>query len=308
MVSTTPTALDHLVVGGTGSTHTLNPAETDTLPVSATFEVKGTAGGSLLPRLTTGEKEALDNSSSTVIGGLQVYDTTLNAVSTYIDGIDGWVSASSTPAVTAVTGTNNQIASTGGTTPSISINPNPIIPGTVAITLPVGASNQRPPAPSFGMFRYNSSTGHSESFEGGSWTNVIPIKQATIIIPADRVITLSAPYQLLQAPGAGQIYVINQMSAYLRLSPGGNFNGGAALKVYYTSDQSNQPLSGDISDTFITQLSNCMSMFNQKISPFIFTEDILNDSISIFCDGADFTDGGDSQLILTLWYSTFILN
>lgn len=307
-IITPPTALDRLVVGGSGSTYALNPAGTDTLPVSARFEVKGTDGGSLLPRLTTAEKDQLDNTNSTVIGGLQVYDTTLNTISTYFDNIDDWVNFSSDAPVTSVTGTANQIGSTGGTTPVISIASNPIIPGTGSITIPTGTTGQRPGVPSAGMFRYNSSTAHSEIYEAGLWTNVIPIRQINIVIPASRVITLTVPLELLPNPGAGQIYVINQMSAYLRHGLSGDFAGASALQVYYTNDNTLQPLSGDISDTFLTQAVSGMSIFNQKISPEIFNNSIVNSSISIFNPGADFTDGGNSELILTLWYSTFIFN
>lgn len=77
------TALERLCVGGQPTT-VLNPAGDSTLPVSASFEVTGTEGALLLPRLTTDQMNALDNTNSTVAAGMQVYNTDENAVMDYI--------------------------------------------------------------------------------------------------------------------------------------------------------------------------------------------------------------------------------
>lgn len=89
------------------------------------------------------------------------------AVSGYVlssdtSGVLSWV-ANTAGSVVSVSGTANQITSTGGTTPVIGIASDPIIPGTGAITVPVGTTLQQPGAPTAGMFRYNSD-GHDVEY------------------------------------------------------------------------------------------------------------------------------------------------
>ncbi len=78
------------------------------------------------------------------------------------------VTAGTAP-VTSVSGTANQIGSTGGTTPIISIVSNPIISGTGSITIPAGTSIQRPVSPTSAMFRYNSTDLVTEFYNGTTW-------------------------------------------------------------------------------------------------------------------------------------------
>ncbi len=94
------TALTRLCVGGQPTT-VMNPAGTANLPVSATFEVTGTTGALLLPRLTTDQingtidiPSLLDNENSTITPGMQVYDTDQNEVLDYTP--NGWVAETTT--------------------------------------------------------------------------------------------------------------------------------------------------------------------------------------------------------------------
>ena len=72
--------------------------------------------------------------------------------------------------VTEVLGTDNEIGVLNGTTiPQIFIVPNPIIPGTAAITIPSGSTAQRHISPDNGEFRYNSQVHIFEGYQNGAW-------------------------------------------------------------------------------------------------------------------------------------------
>ena len=47
----------------------------------------------------------------------------------------------------------------------LSTGPNPIIPGTASLTVPIGTTAQRPATPIAGMIRYNSTTGQIEAYD-----------------------------------------------------------------------------------------------------------------------------------------------
>ncbi len=87
-INISPTCYDNFVVGGTGFT------EVGGNPVSATVEMKGIDGAYLLPRMTNAQMNALDNADSTVTSGMQVYNTEVQSVMTYIAG-SGWVVSAS---------------------------------------------------------------------------------------------------------------------------------------------------------------------------------------------------------------------
>jgi len=75
-----------------------------------------------------------------------------------------------TTAVQSVSGTANQINSTGTTAITLSIADNPIIPGTTAIVVPKGTTAQRG-AYGDGSFRYNTDTALFEGNLNGVWTS-----------------------------------------------------------------------------------------------------------------------------------------
>jgi len=74
--------------------------------------------------------------------------------------------------VTSVQGTVNQIAvANSTTTPVVSIAPNPTLPGTNFVQLPIGTTAQRG-TPSYGAFRYNTDTGALEVYTNLGWNTV----------------------------------------------------------------------------------------------------------------------------------------
>lgn len=80
---------------------------------------------------------------------------------------------SATASPVAVTGTSNQISVTNGNgflgDPTIAISDDPVMPGTGAMTVPVGSSAEYPAIPTPGMIRYNTDLGHFEFYETSSW-------------------------------------------------------------------------------------------------------------------------------------------
>lgn len=298
VLSNSLTSLSSLKLSGNGPegiTYVLNPAGTATLPLSSTLEVGGTDGGFSLPRLTTAQKNALDGTEKTIRGGVQVFDTTLSTVSTYIDAVEGWFNTSKVASVTAVTGTAGRISSTGGLTPQLDL----IATGVAANTY------SYPSALQLDIY------GRAVSITAAH----TPLIAKETVIPAASVITLAGvPVELLPAPGAGSFYVINQMSAYLRYGLAGipfqANGGGSSLQVYYTADVTFMPLCREISDTFIETPGSVYSVFNQNVNPTSFSAGagaptIVNSSVSIRNNQLDFTGGGNSELILTVWYSIF---
>lgn len=83
-INTSPTCYDNLVVGGQNFTEVAGD------PVSATVEIKGTDGAYLLPTMSQQQMNNLDNEDSTVTNGLQVYNSDVRGVMTYVDGF-GWI-------------------------------------------------------------------------------------------------------------------------------------------------------------------------------------------------------------------------
>ena len=137
---------------GTGGAPTISIVSDATLP--------GT-GGVVVPKGTTGQQPV-------GVSGQFRFNTTTNRFEGYISG--SWVNiGSGDGTVTNVNGTTNQISVLNGTTtPIISITPNPIIPGTASITMPIGGTAQRPTGVN-GMFRYNTDVALFEGYINGSW-------------------------------------------------------------------------------------------------------------------------------------------
>ena len=72
-------------------------------------------------------------------------------------------------------GTTNQISIANGNaasgSPTISIYPNPILPGTGSVTLPIGTTAQR--VGSNGALRYNTDISSLEAYANGSWGSIV---------------------------------------------------------------------------------------------------------------------------------------
>lgn len=76
----------------------------------------------------------------------------------------------------AMTGTANQITVTNGTgatgNPTFFIADNPILPGIEGVTLPSGATLDRPASPINGEMRYNTDTGTFEGYANNAWGSI----------------------------------------------------------------------------------------------------------------------------------------
>lgn len=98
-------------------------------------------------------------------GGRLYIDTTLNKF--FRDDGTSWIDLTS-PA--DIQGTANQIsASLTGSTTTLSLASNPIIPGVQRIKIPAGATADRPATPSAGDHRFNSEIGQPEMFNATDW-------------------------------------------------------------------------------------------------------------------------------------------
>lgn len=76
-------------------------------------------------------------------------------------------------AITSVAGTTNQIVvSTVGGAATVSIDPDPVIPGVGAIQIPSGATGDRPGGVN-GQLRYNTSTALFEGYANGAWGSIV---------------------------------------------------------------------------------------------------------------------------------------
>lgn len=76
-------------------------------------------------------------------------------------------------AITSVAGTTNQIVvSTVGGAATVSIDPDPVIPGVGAIQIPAGTTVQRPGGVD-GQLRYNTNTATFEGYANGSWGAIV---------------------------------------------------------------------------------------------------------------------------------------
>ena len=83
--------------------------------------------------------------------------------------------AAGTYTLRAITGTTNQISVTNGDgvagNPTVAIAANAVLPGTGAVTVPVGTSGQQPAA-AVGELRYNTTTNRLEWSTASAWANV----------------------------------------------------------------------------------------------------------------------------------------
>jgi len=74
---------------------------------------------------------------------------------------------------TSITGTTDQTSVINGDgvagSPTVGLANNPVLPGVASVTLPIGATSDRPTIPVNGMVRYNSTTAGFEGYSGGAW-------------------------------------------------------------------------------------------------------------------------------------------
>jgi hypothetical protein len=115
------------------------------------------------------------NAAPGSVSGVQAYDATINSLATLGTGIVTKIA----PGILTprqITGTLNQITVADGAgilnNPTISIANNPILPGLAAVTVPSGATADRP-SPVAGMMRYNTTTTLFEFYQAGIWQNMV---------------------------------------------------------------------------------------------------------------------------------------
>jgi hypothetical protein len=150
----TGTANEIDVADGTGASGdpTVSISDNPILPGTASVKV---------PLGTTGQRPTGAN-------GQIRYNTSNNAFEFYENG--NWVNyGEGDGTVATVSGTANQITSTGTTAITLAIASDPIIPGTNAIVVPKGTTAQRGLLGD-GSFRYNTDTALFEGNLNGVWT------------------------------------------------------------------------------------------------------------------------------------------
>ena len=142
------------VTGGDGSS-------TPTISLAANFIAPGTAGITL-PNGTTAQR-------APVTGQIR-YNTTLARFEGYYAGT--WQTFGiGDGSVTSVSGTTNQIDVTNvGSIATVAITPNPTIPGTGGVVIPVGTTAQRTAAPTNGILRYNTTIAQFEAYTNSAWS------------------------------------------------------------------------------------------------------------------------------------------
>lgn len=148
---------------GAGGNPTIGIADNAIFPGNA---------GVTLPNGTTAERGASQ--------GQVRYNTTSNRFEGNYN--TGWQPfGTGDGSVTSVAGTTNQIVvSTVGGAATISIDPDPVIPGVGAIQVPAGTTGERPGGIN-GQLRYNSTTGLFEGYNG-AWTSFAAGSGVTSIV------------------------------------------------------------------------------------------------------------------------------
>jgi hypothetical protein len=74
-----------------------------------------------------------------------------------------------------LTGAANQISianPNGGSNPTFSIANNPVVPGSQAMTIPSGATGDRPVVSTNGQIRYNTTTNRFEGYQNSAWQTI----------------------------------------------------------------------------------------------------------------------------------------
>jgi hypothetical protein len=117
----------------------------------------------------------LAGSNPTTLAGHGIQDGALNTPSFVVAQQE-----TTLPNHKVLSGTSGEIVtSSGENLLTVSIAPNPTIPGTASITLPTGTTAQRPESSQGGMVRYNSTTGKYEASIASQWYNIMTERHGT---------------------------------------------------------------------------------------------------------------------------------
>jgi len=138
------------------------------------FQVK-TSATAITPRSIAVSNSGLSISNGSGVSGDPTITLTGQALNFANASFNGLVVLSTAGAITSatITGTSNQIAVTNGNgisgNPTIGLATDPVIPGTGGIVVPAGTTGQRGTS-TIGNFRYNSTTGLFEGYNG-AWNS-----------------------------------------------------------------------------------------------------------------------------------------
>lgn len=156
----------------------LNPGATLTLPVSAAMEIKSTLGGLLIPRMTTAQRLALDNTTTTITNGLMVYDTDLNDFAFYQGA--NWVALTALSGITGpISSTNTALVRWNGTGGTVVEDSTVLLSGAGAITGPISIALGTTSTTNGTLTFLNSTNGNTLAFRpgitGGNLIFTLPI-------------------------------------------------------------------------------------------------------------------------------------
>jgi len=164
-----------LVDGGAQSTLqiTLN-ATCGSLESSGTGLIAKTAGATVTARTLTASGAGVSVSNGNGVSGNPTVSLSGLALALANTGGTGMLAVvgGSTISGREIYGTANQVSvanGNGSDNPTISLASNPVIPGTGAMTVPVGTSAQQPVG-SGGQFRFNSDTQTFDGYASGTWS------------------------------------------------------------------------------------------------------------------------------------------
>lgn len=122
-------------------------------------------------RVTSAEADIA--AAETDIAGKQPLDSDLTALAAL--STTGLVARTGdgTAATRTITGTTNEITVSNGdgasANPTLGLADDAVLPGTGAVTVPIGTEAQRPGTPVNGMVRYNSDSTAFEGYANGAW-------------------------------------------------------------------------------------------------------------------------------------------
>jgi hypothetical protein len=138
------------------------------------FQVK-TSATAITPRSIAVSGTGLSISNGSGVSGDPTISLTGQISNLANASFNGLVVLSTAGAVTSatITGTSNQIAVTNGNgisgNPTVGLASDAILPGTGAVTIPVGTTAQQPSSPQVGMMRYDTTAGAYYGYSAGLW-------------------------------------------------------------------------------------------------------------------------------------------
>lgn len=125
---------------------------------------------------TTGRAEVYEGSWKNVTDSALIADATIVALAAYNTNGLLTQTAPDTFAGRTLTGTASEISMADGNgvagNPTVGIADDAVLPGTGAVTLPIGDTAAQPGSPVNGMVRYNSQTDELEAYKAGAWKTI----------------------------------------------------------------------------------------------------------------------------------------